>query len=55
MVQVQISDQTGNWRTVSNVVNNLQRIEFEIRSIQSRYPERRVRPIDENGRLIDSI
>ena len=54
-VQVQINDQTGNWQTVANVVNNSQRIEFELRSVKSRYPERRVRAIDEDGRLIDLI
>ena len=43
LVEIQIQDYGGNWRTVSNVVNNLQRIGFELRSVQSRYPDRRVR------------
>jgi hypothetical protein len=34
--EVQIQDYGGNWRTVSNVVNNLQRIGFELRSVKSR-------------------
>jgi hypothetical protein len=54
-VEIQIQDYSGSWRTVSNVVNNLQRIGFELRSVQSRYPNRRVRGIDKDGRLIDLL
>ncbi len=53
--EVQIQDYGGNWITVSNVVNNLQRVGFELRSVQSRYPDRRVRAIDKSGRLIDLL
>jgi hypothetical protein len=52
-VDVQIQDYGGNWRTVSTVFNNLQRIGFELRSVQSRYPDRRVRAVGKDGRLID--
>ena len=52
---IQILDYGGNWKTVSNVVNNLQRIEFELRSVKSRYPDRRVRAVDQSGRLIDLL
>ena len=54
-VSVQIQDYGKNWITVSNVVNDLQRIGFELRSVQSRYPDRRVRAVDQNGRLIDLL
>jgi hypothetical protein len=53
--EIQIQDYGGNWRTVSNVVNNLQRISFEIKSVQSRYPDRRVRAVGKDGRLIDLL
>jgi hypothetical protein len=53
--EVQIQDLGGNWRTVSNVVNNLQRIGFELRSVKSRYPDRRVRAITKAGQLIDLL
>jgi hypothetical protein len=53
--EVQIQDYGGNWRAVSNVVNNLQRIGFELRSVKSRYPDRRVRAVDKSGRLIDLL
>lgn len=53
MAEIQIRDYSGLWVTVSNVINNLQRVGFEMRSVQSRYPDRRVRAIDSGGRLID--
>jgi hypothetical protein len=45
----------GNWPAVSNVVNNLQRIGFELRSVKSRYPDRRVRAVSKAGQLIDLL
>jgi hypothetical protein len=53
--EVQIKDFGGNWRTVSTVFNNIQRISFELRSVQSRYPDRRVRAVGKDGRLIDLL
>ena len=52
-VEVQIQDHSGSWLTVSNVINDLQRIGFELRSVASRYPDRRVRAVDKSGRLIN--
>jgi len=54
-VSIQIQDYGGNWLTVSMVVNNLQRIGFELRAAKSRYPDRRIRAVDQNGRLIDLL
>jgi hypothetical protein len=54
-VDVHIQERTGVWVTVSSVFNDLQRIGFELRSVASRYPDRRVRAIDKSGRLIDLI
>jgi hypothetical protein len=53
--EVQIQDRGGNWRTVSTVFNNLQRIIFEMRSVKSRYSDRRVRAVGKDGRLIDLL
>jgi len=55
LADVQILTNSKVWVTVCRVVNNLQRIEFEMRSVQSRYPDRRVRAVDNNGRLIDLL
>jgi hypothetical protein len=54
-VSIQIQDYGGNWVTVSKVVNNLQRVGFELRSVQSRYRDKRVRAVDQDGRLIDTL
>jgi len=54
-VDVQIQDHSGAWRAVSNVINDLQRIGFELRAVASRYPDLRVRAVDKSGRLIDLI
>jgi hypothetical protein len=51
-IKIQIRDYSGTWLTVSHVVNDLQRIGFELKSVQSRYPDRRVRAVDESGRLV---
>jgi hypothetical protein len=51
-VSIEIQDYGGNWLAVSKVVNNAQRIGFEIRSVQSRYPDRLVRAVDQSGRLL---
>ena len=51
-VDVQIQDRSGVWVTVSNVFNDLQRIGFELRSVASRYPDRRVRAVDKSGRIL---
>ena len=50
-VDVQIQDRSGVWVTVSSVFNDLQRIGFELRSVASRYPDRRVRAVDKSGRF----
>ena len=54
-VDVQIQDRSGVWVTVSNVFNDLQRIGFELRSVASRYPDRRVVAVGKSGRPIDLI
>jgi hypothetical protein len=55
MVEIQILDYSKNWRTVSSVVDNIQRVEFELKSVKSRYADRRVRAIGSDGRLIDLL
>jgi hypothetical protein len=54
-IDVHIQDYGASWLTVSHVANDLQRIGFEMRSVQSRYPDHRVRAVDESGRLVDLV
>ena len=55
MADIQVQDVTKMWRTVERVQLNLQRIGYELQAIQLRYPDRRVRAVDNNGRLIDLL
>jgi hypothetical protein len=54
-VQIQAQDTTGNWRTYLIVANQSQRILSEMKSLQSRYPDYRIRAIDSDGRIIDIL
>jgi hypothetical protein len=55
MADIQIQDATKMWRTVERVQLNLQRIGYALQEISRRYPDRRVRAVDSNGRLIDLL
>lgn len=52
-IQIQLQDQDGGWRTYLNTVNNSQRITSEMKTLKQRHPDKRVRAIDSNGRVID--
>jgi hypothetical protein len=54
-IYIQAQDTTGNWRTYSIVINQSQRILSEMRSLQSRYPNYRVRAVDSDGRVVDIL
>ncbi len=55
LIEVQLQDQTGNWRTYS-VTQNISALIIEaMRSLKWQFPEQRVRAVDGNGRLMDLI
>jgi hypothetical protein len=54
-IEIQAQDTSGMWRTYHVTMNNSQRIVAEMRSIQSRYPNYRVRAVDQNGRVVDIL
>jgi hypothetical protein len=54
-VDIQILDYSKTWRTIVRSVGNLQVVEMELQSVQRRYPDRRVRAVDSQGRLIDLL
>jgi len=54
-VLIQLQDASGNWRTYSIVMNFSQRVLSEMRSLQSRYPNYRVRAVDNDGRVVDIL
>lgn len=49
-VQVEVS---GNWQTVCNCPNDSQVYTNEMRNVKNIYPDRRVRTVDKDGRLLD--
>jgi hypothetical protein len=55
LADIQIQDYSKLWITVERVVNNLQRIGYALRAVQSRYPDRRVRAVDSSGKLLDIL
>ena len=54
-VEIQAQDTTGNWCTYHVTDTNSQRILSEMKSLQSRYPDYRIRAIDQNGRVVDIL
>jgi hypothetical protein len=55
LADIQIQDATKMWRTVERVQLNLQRIGYALQAVQRRYPDRRVRAVGNNGRLLDIL
>jgi len=54
-VQIQLQDTTGNWRTYHVTVNLSQNILAEMKNLQRRFPNNRIRAVDEDGRLVDIL
>jgi hypothetical protein len=54
-IEIQLQDKTGNWRTFHITTNNSQRILQEMQSLQQRYPDHRIRAVDQYGRLVDIL
>lgn len=54
-VEIQAQDTTGNWRTYHVTDTSSQRILAEMKSLQQRYPNYRVRAVDQNGRIVDIL
>jgi len=54
-IQIQARDTSGNWRTYCLVMNQSQRILAEMKSLQSRYPNYRIRAVDHSGRVVDAL
>jgi hypothetical protein len=54
-VDIQLQDTTGNWRTFATTFNNSQMILIRMKELKDRYPDKRVRAIDKQGRLVDMM
>lgn len=52
-VQIQLMDESGNWRTYSYTPNNSVLYRDGMRQLQWQFPNARIRAVDMNGRVID--
>lgn len=50
---IQVLQSGGSWWTVNTVMNVSQFITHSMTETQSRYPNSRVRAVDDNGRILD--
>ena len=55
MIEIQVQDTTGNWRTYTITQNISAMIIEAMRSLKWQFPEQRVRAVEQSGRLIDMI
>lgn len=54
-VEIQLQDDTGNWRTYHVTRNIPPMIIASERQLASQFPGRRVRAVDNNGRIVDIL
>lgn len=54
-INLQVQDETGNWRTYTVTQNNSQLIIMGMRQLQWQFPDKRIRAVDSNGRLVDIL
>lgn len=55
MVQIQLQDTSGNWRTYGVTQDNSQRVLSEMKQLSSRFPDQRVRAVDMDGKIVDIL
>lgn len=52
-VQIQLQDETGNWRTYSMTPNQSLQYRQAMQQLKWQFPNARVRVVDNDGRLVD--
>lgn len=55
MVQIQVQDTSGNWRTFNIVPNVPAIIQQAMKSLSSNHAGKRIRAIDMSGNIIDIL
>ena len=55
MVHIQAQDVNGNWRIYQSVHNNDGQILLGMRQLAKSLPNKRIRAIDSNGRIVDIL
>lgn len=54
-VDIQLQDQSGNWRTYHTTQNNSQMILMRMKELKDRHPDLRVRAVTRDGKLVDIL
>jgi hypothetical protein len=54
-IEVQLQDDTGNWRTCQVTRNIPAMIIAAMRQVASQYPGKRVRAVNSSGRIVDIL
>jgi len=55
MINIQLQQGTGNWVTYQTTLNNSMYIVQAMNQLSSRYPNYRVRAVDQSGRVVDIL
>lgn len=53
MIEIQLQDLSGNWRTYSYTQNIPLLYRDGMRQLQWQFPNARIRAVDSNGRVVD--
>ncbi len=54
-IDIQLQDETGNWRTYSVTQNNDLLINSAMEALKFQFPNRRVRAVNQRGMLINIL
>jgi hypothetical protein len=52
-VEIQLQDESGNWRTMAATVNVSAIIRARMGEVKRQFPNGRVRAVDRDGRVVD--
>jgi len=54
-IQKQMEHGAGSWRTYNTTINNSQFIVHAMRNLKKTHPNKRIRAVDKDGRLVDMM
>ena len=55
-IDIHVQDESGNWRTYNSIMqNNSLLIIMSMRNLKDKFPDKRVRAVDQDGRIIDIL
>ena len=54
-IEIQVQDTSGMWRTYQITMNISQMIIARMQELKRQFPDRRIRAIDQHGRVVDIL